>query len=131
MNRALAALTSSPSKQGRFLNATSKEGSMSAISSLAALALLVVPGGATAPSSPPAVVLAQFSSQQCTHCRAMEPTMARLAQQGCAVQTIDVDQDPDIARQFGVTGVPTYVAMATGRETGRVVGATTYERLLD
>ena len=43
---------------------------------------------------------------------------------------IDVEQHPDIARQFGVTGVPTYVALAGGREAGRVVGAASYERLV-
>jgi thiol-disulfide isomerase/thioredoxin len=80
--------------------------------------------------NPGDAVLVQFSTRQCPHCKAMEPLLAQIAQQGCQVQAIDVDQHPDIARQFKITGVPTFVAMTAGRETGRVVGATNLEGLM-
>jgi S1-C subfamily serine protease len=61
----------------------------------------------------------------------MEPILARLAQEGCPVQVIDVNQQPDVVKQFQLTGVPTYVALSAGRETGRLVGATSYEKLVE
>ena len=93
---------------------------MNAVSSLALLAVLSAPGDTT---------LLQFSSQRCQHCQAMQPVVARLAEQGVAVQVIDVDQQLDVARQFKVNGVPTYIAVSGGREVGRVEGATSYEKL--
>src|SRR5262245_41945037 len=79
---------------------------------------------------PSEAVLVEFSSQNCPHCKAMEPILARLAKEGCPVQVIDVDRQPDVARQFKVQGVPTFVALAAGRETGRIEGAATYEKLV-
>jgi S1-C subfamily serine protease len=59
----------------------------------------------------------------------MEPILNRLSKEGCQVQVIDVDKQPDVASQFKIKGVPTFVALAAGRETGRIEGATTYEKL--
>ncbi len=74
-------------------------------------------------------VLLDFYSDSCGPCRMMEPTVARLQQQGYAVQKINVSQYPDYARQFGVDGVPCFVMLAEGREIDRVVGYTSYDRL--
>jgi thiol-disulfide isomerase/thioredoxin len=100
--------------------ATSKEGSMYAAGSLAILALFAAPADS---------VLVQFASQSCQHCQAMQPVVAQLAQQGQRVQVIDVNQQPDVARQFNIKGVPTFVAFAGGQETGRIEGATTLDKL--
>lgn len=75
-------------------------------------------------------VLVQFTSQNCTHCRAMQPVLERMAGEGCPVQVIDVDQQPDVAQQFQIKGVPTFVALTRGQETGRVIGAASYDRLV-
>jgi S1-C subfamily serine protease len=88
---------------------------------LAALALCAAPSDA---------VVVQFLSAQCPHCKAMEPIVTRLADAGCPVQVVDVDQQPDVARQFKLTGVPTFVGLSKGRETGRIVGATSFDKLL-
>jgi thiol-disulfide isomerase/thioredoxin len=96
------------------------EGSMNAVSSFALLAVL-------AGSSDP--VLVQFTSDRCPHCQAMQPIVAQLAQQGVPVQVINVAQQTDAARQFSVSGVPTFVAISSGRELGRIEGATSYQKL--
>jgi thiol-disulfide isomerase/thioredoxin len=96
------------------------EGSMIAVSSFALLAALSA-GGDT--------VLVQFASQRCAHCQAMQPIIAQLAQGGVQVQVVNVDQQAETARQFNVSGVPTFVAVSGGREVGRIEGATTYEKL--
>lgn len=81
-------------------------------------------------AAPSDTVLVQFTSQQCSHCQTMQPVLQRMANEGCPVQAIDVDQQPDLAQQFQVTGVPTFVVLTSGRETGRVVGAASYDRLV-
>ena len=93
---------------------------MSALSFLPLLCLAAAPGDA---------VLVEFASQTCPHCKAMEPILTRLGKEGCPVQIIDVERQPDVAQQFKIKGVPTFVALAAGRETGRIEGATTYEKL--
>ena len=80
--------------------------------------MLALPLFLLALAAPPGEsVLVEFASQKCPHCRAMEPILARLAKEGCQVQVIDADLQPDTARQFNIMGVPTFVALATGRET--------------
>jgi S1-C subfamily serine protease len=103
---------------------------MNAASSLVLLALLSVPSGGIQ-SSPAAdgPILLQFSSQRCTHCQSMQPIVAQLARQGVNVQVIDADRERSLAQQFQVPGVPTFVVMSGGRETGRIVGVTSYEKL--
>src|SRR5947207_5553111 len=100
--------------------ATSTEGSMNVISSLACLALL---------SAPADTVLLQFSTKSCPHCQAMQPVVARLAQQGVNVQVLDAEQRTDLRSQFRVNGVPTFVAVTGGQEIGRIEGLTSYEKL--
>jgi S1-C subfamily serine protease len=97
---------------------------MSAAITLALAALLT---GQTAGDA----VLVEFSSQQCTHCQAMQPAVSQLASQGVSVQVVDVDKQLEVAQQFKVTGVPTFIALSGGRETGRIVGATTADKLAE
>src|SRR5262245_57181017 len=99
---------------------SSMEGSMSAVSSFALLAIL---------SASSDTVLLQFASQRCQHCQSMQPIVARLVQQGSQLQVINVDQQPEAAQQFKVSGVPTFVAVSGGREIGRIEGVTSYEKL--
>jgi thiol-disulfide isomerase/thioredoxin len=105
---------------------------MTVLSSLALVALFAAPadGIQRLPATRGDAVLVEFSSQRCAYCQAMQPIMTQLSQQGCPVQVIDVDQHQDTAKQFHITGVPTFVALTGGRETGRVVGPATYERLV-
>jgi S1-C subfamily serine protease len=93
---------------------------MSSLSSLALLAVL---------AAAPDTTLLQFSSQRCQHCQSMQPVVAQMAQQGVNVQTIDVDQQLSVARQFQIGGVPTYVAVSGGREVGRIEGVTSPDKL--
>jgi S1-C subfamily serine protease len=59
----------------------------------------------------------------------MEPVVARLAQSGIRVQKVMIDQRPDVAKQYRIDGVPTFVAVVNGQEVDRQVGATSYEEL--
>jgi len=91
-------------------------------------------GGVTAtePAQAPQpgdVVLLDFSARWCGPCRAMEPLVQGVEQAGWPVRHVDVDQEHDLVRRFGVTGVPCYVLLVRGHEVGRIEGATTQQKL--
>lgn len=74
-------------------------------------------------------VLLDFTASWCGPCRAMEPVVQRLQAEGCPVRKVDIDQQPQLAAQFGVTSVPCFVMLCDGREVDRAVGAVGYDRL--
>jgi thiol-disulfide isomerase/thioredoxin len=80
-------------------------------------------------SNPGQPVLLDFCADWCAPCRSMEPTMRRLMAEGYAVRQVNIDQDRQLAQQFRVDRVPTFVLVADGRELSRVVGPTSFERL--
>ncbi|MBP86262.1 MAG: hypothetical protein CMJ64_06045 [Planctomycetaceae bacterium] len=84
---------------------------------------------ALALSAPNDAVLLEFSAPWCGPCRSMQPTVERLAREGYTVQQIDVGQRADLAKQYRITGLPTFVMIVEGREVDRVVGPSDYQRL--
>ena len=71
-------------------------------------------------------VLADFYSTTCGPCHMMHPVLERLAARRAgevAVIRINVEYHQELAREFGVQGVPTFVVVHKGAERGRTVGA--------
>jgi thiol-disulfide isomerase/thioredoxin len=91
-------------------------------------ALVVCALGASTASANETVLL-DFTASWCGPCRQMLPVVDRLAAEGLPVRKIDIDAQPELAKRFGVTGVPCFVMLSQGREVGREVGATSYETL--
>ncbi|GAB6164954.1 hypothetical protein JCM19992_09540 [Thermostilla marina] len=75
-------------------------------------------------------VLLDFYANWCGPCRSMMPIVEQLEEQGWPVRRIDVDRNPELASRFGVDALPTFVMIVDGRESDRVVGSTSRERLL-
>ena len=72
-------------------------------------------------------VLADFYSTTCGPCHMMHPILERLAVRRAgevAVIRINVETNQELAMEFGVKGVPTFVIVHKGAERGRSVGAT-------
>lgn len=79
--------------------------------------------------APAETVLMDFGSTWCGPCATMSPTVDQLASEGYKIERIDIDRQPDIARQYGVSSIPCFVVVEQGREVDRIVGVTTRERL--
>lgn len=75
------------------------------------------------------VELLDFYLPTCGPCRAMAPTVERLEAEGVRVRRVDGSRETQLAAQLRVDSYPTFVAVANGREVGRIVGATQYESL--
>src|SRR5947208_1948888 len=93
---------------------------MVALSALALSLLVAVPGQP---------VLLDFSAAWCGPCRQMQPVVHELTAAGYAIRPIDIDQHPELASKYRVTGVPCFVMTVDGREVERVSGAVSRERI--
>jgi thioredoxin 1 len=69
-------------------------------------------------------VLLDFYADWCGPCRALAPALERFAEShsDVDVRKINVDENPRIAQEFGIRGIPTLVVLRNGRETGRTIG---------
>lgn len=70
-----------------------------------------------------------FYSPQCGACRTMTPVVKELAGQGPGVFAVDITQDMDTARRFGVMATPTTVVVKQGTVSQVLVGAQSPDRL--
>jgi len=73
--------------------------------------------------------LLYFYSPACGPCRSMTPLIDRLAREHGNVGKIDVQQDPDTARRFGVRATPTTVLVKGNIVKGVVLGAKSLKQL--
>ncbi|GAA4431932.1 trypsin-like peptidase domain-containing protein [Bremerella cremea] len=96
---------------------------MKAASSLLLLFLLATPVAAAD------TILYCFTADWCVYCHQMKPVIGRLQQSGHPVQVIDRDQQPQMAQQMGVRGLPYFVLVSNNQIIDSVEGATSYDRL--
>lgn len=71
------------------------------------------------------IALILFSAPWFAPCRLQEPILRRIAWrfQGMAtVGTVHVDENPEVASNLGIQGVPTVVLFKKGKEIERFVG---------
>lgn len=74
----------------------------------------------------PVPVLVEFWAARCGPCRRLAPEFAAVARERAGrvrVFTLNVDEEPDAARRFGVHSVPAALVFAGGAERGRLYGA--------
>ena len=78
------------------------------------------------------VSLIDFYHPSCSHCRAMEPVVARLAtdfEGRAVVGKVNVTTDQALAQGWGVRAYPTFIVVKDGQEHSQWLGETSYERL--
>ena len=71
-----------------------------------------------------------FSATWCGPCKVFKPLMTEIASEGNSVQIIDVDEQQNLASQYGVRSVPCTVIEENGVEVDRFVGAIPKDQIL-
>lgn len=79
--------------------------------------------GADPQQNKPRGVVVDFSASWCGPCQQMAPMVERLARQGFSIQSVDVDQRPDLKAKYNITSLPTFLVIVDGKEVQRRVGA--------
>jgi thiol-disulfide isomerase/thioredoxin len=74
-------------------------------------------------------VLYDFTAEWCGPCKMMEPAIGQLQSIGYPVQKVNIDQQPDLAKRYGITSVPCVVLVVNGQEVGRHLGVASYHEL--
>lgn len=72
-----------------------------------------------------------FSAQWCQPCQQAKPKFQLLAESARDMQfeIIDIDENRDMAQDFNITGVPTFMLIEDNEEVERLIGAQNVSRV--
>jgi thioredoxin 2 len=76
--------------------------------------------------SHPGVVLVEFWSPSCGHCRALHPVLEQIAEENAGVLkivTVNTGEEPALSTRFNIRGVPTFILYKGGKKIQEMVGA--------
>ena len=79
-------------------------------------------------------VIVDFYADWCQPCKRLSPLLEEIADENkeqISVYKVNTDQDPDLAIEYNVTGIPNIVSFRDGKLYKRVVGVAPKEKLLD
>jgi len=72
-----------------------------------------------------------FTATWCGPCKAFKPIMKEVANDGYSVEFIDVDEQQNLAQQYGVRSIPSVVIEENGVEVDRFTGAQPKHMILE
>lgn len=81
-------------------------------------------------------VLVDFWAEWCGPCRMVSPILEKLGKSlsdEIKIVKLNVDENQELASNYGIRSIPTLLLFQNGKETGRMVGAATeqtYEKFI-
>ena len=77
-------------------------------------------------------VLLDFWASWCGPCRMVGPVIEEIARERSDIKVgkVNVDEEPELAQEFGVMSIPTLVVMKNGKVVNQAVGARPKEAIL-
>ena len=78
-------------------------------------------------------VLVDFWAEWCVPCHMVSPVVEEIGQEkgeSLRVAKVNIDENPEVTRRYGVMSIPTLMLFKGGEEKARVVGARGKEALL-
>lgn len=77
-------------------------------------------------------VLLDFWATWCGPCRMVSPIVDEIAEERTDIKVgkVNIDEQPELAQQFGVMSIPTLVVLKNGEITNQAVGAMPKEQIL-
>jgi thioredoxin 1 len=79
-------------------------------------------------------VLVDFWAEWCGPCRALAPKLEDVAEEMTGkvkVMKVNVDENEDTPKRFGISGIPAMVLFKGGQEIGRLVGNHPKDAIVD
>jgi thioredoxin-like negative regulator of GroEL len=71
-----------------------------------------------------------FTADWCAPCKALGPTMNRVADQ-IQINKINIDYEADVTQKYGVRNIPTVILVENGQEVRRFSGNKSYNDVLN
>ena len=71
-------------------------------------------------------VLVDFWAEWCGPCRMVAPVLEEIAEEGdgkVRIAKVNVDENQEIAMQYGVSSIPTFILFKNGEAADRIMGA--------
>lgn len=69
--------------------------------------------------------LLKFSAVWCASCKSIEPKIKQIIESGATVESIDINENQELAKKYSVRSLPTMIVVdENGEEIKRFVGST-------
>ena len=78
-------------------------------------------------------VLVDFWAEWCVPCHMVSPVVAEIGQEkggALLVVKLNIDDNPDVTRKYGVMSIPSLILFKGGEEVTRVIGARPKDAIL-
>lgn len=79
-------------------------------------------------------VLVDFWAEWCGPCKAIAPSVEQVAQEFAGKATVfkvNVDEESDLAFQYGILSIPTLLVFNGGQKVGQLIGATSKQKIAE